>query len=86
MPSIINGVFLNISIVTFCFALVIPIYAYVSKQRQHKFRVGQHHKVACQRCRYFSNNPYVQCALHPHIVMTDDALDCKDYTGKEQRK
>ena len=86
VPSLVNAVFLNIAILTFCFALFIPIYAYISKQRQHKFRIGQHQKVACHRCRYFSNNPYVQCALHPNTVMTDGAIDCKDYTGKGQTK
>ncbi|WP_373540951.1 hypothetical protein [Chamaesiphon sp.] len=86
VPSLVNAVFINIALVAVCFALFIPIYAYISKQRQHKFKIGQHHKVACHRCRYFSNNLYVQCALHPTSVMTEQAIDCKDYTAKAQAK
>jgi hypothetical protein len=33
----------------------------------------------CPGCRYFSNNHYLQCALQPTIVMTEESIDCKDY-------
>ncbi len=84
--SLINTVFLNIAIVATCFALIIPIYAYISKQRQHKSNQQQHHKVACHRCQYFNSNHYLQCTLHPKTVMTKEAIDCKDYCPNPQAK
>ena len=82
----INTVFLNIAIVATCFALLIPIYAYISKRRQHKFNHQQHHKVACHRCQYFNSNHYLQCTLHPKTVMTKEAIDCKDYCPNPHAK
>lgn len=34
----------------------------------------------CQSCHYFTDNPYVKCAVHPTIAMTDAAKDCADYS------
>ena len=84
--TLINTVFLNITILATCFALIIPIYAYISKRRQQKFNHQQHHKVACHRCQYFNSNHYLQCTLHPKTVMTKEALDCKDYYPNPQTK
>jgi tetrahydromethanopterin S-methyltransferase subunit F len=35
-------------------------------------------QVPCRNCRYFSNNPYVRCAVHPSTVLTAKAIDCPD--------
>ena len=82
----INTIFLNIAILATCFALIIPIYAYISKRREQKFNHQQHHKVACHRCQYFNSNHYLQCTLHPKTVMTKEAIDCKDYCPNPQAK
>jgi hypothetical protein len=37
-------------------------------------------KFPCQSCQYFTDNPYVKCAVHPTIAMTDAAKDCSDYS------
>ncbi|WP_373547480.1 hypothetical protein [Chamaesiphon sp.] len=42
-------------------------------------------KVPCSRCRYFNNNPYLQCALHPANVLTEGAIDCVNYRLKERK-
>ena len=85
-PILMNAFFLNIAILAICFTLIVPIYAYISKQRQNKFTIKQDSKVACHRCQYFSSNPYVQCALHPVVVMTEQAIDCKDYSPNDRAK
>jgi hypothetical protein len=36
-------------------------------------------QLRCRNCHFFSNNPYLKCALHPSIVLTEQALDCSDY-------
>ena len=62
------------------------IYACVPKLMQHSFRPKLSAKVPCDRCQYFSHNPYVKCALHPETVMTDRAIDCRDYDSDSTRK
>lgn len=39
-------------------------------------------QVSCRKCRFFSSNPYLQCAVHPSIVLKDEAKDCSDYWSK----
>jgi hypothetical protein len=39
-------------------------------------------QVYCKSCRFFSNNPYLKCALHPSIALTKEAKDCADYALK----
>ena len=33
----------------------------------------------CRTCRFFANNHYVNCAVHPSIVLTKQARHCPDY-------
>ncbi|NJR49327.1 MAG: hypothetical protein HC780_06895 [Leptolyngbyaceae cyanobacterium CSU_1_3] len=33
----------------------------------------------CKKCRFFNSNPYIKCAVNPHIAMTKAAQDCADY-------
>ncbi|MCY7337011.1 MAG: hypothetical protein LH613_12495 [Chamaesiphon sp.] len=55
------------------------IYACIPKVMQPSFRPKLNDKVPCDRCQYFSHNPYIKCALHPDTVLTDRAVDCRDY-------
>ncbi|MCU0535611.1 MAG: hypothetical protein MUD14_17105 [Hydrococcus sp. Prado102] len=36
-------------------------------------------QVPCRKCRFFSSNPYLKCAIHPSTVLTAQARDCSDY-------
>jgi hypothetical protein len=36
-------------------------------------------QIPCKKCQYFSNNPYLKCAIRPLTVMSEEALDCPDY-------
>lgn len=55
------------------------IYVRIPKTIQHSFSLRLYSKVPCHRCQYFGHNPYVKCALHPNTVLTDQAVDCRDY-------
>ncbi len=37
------------------------------------------HKFPCRSCRYFENNPYLKCAVHPDNALTVRSLNCSDY-------
>ncbi|NHC34689.1 hypothetical protein [Scytonema millei] len=38
--------------------------------------------IPCKRCRFFSNNPYLKCAVQPIITMTKEAIDCAEFRPK----
>lgn len=38
--------------------------------------------IPCKRCRFFSNNPYLKCAVQPIIAMTKEAIDCAEFRPK----
>jgi hypothetical protein len=39
-------------------------------------------RISCSHCHYFGQNPYLKCALHPTTVLTEQAVDCRDYTAQ----
>lgn len=55
-----------------------------SRQRFSSFKLPP--KTPCYRCRYFSNNSYLKCALHPVTALTEQAVDCRDYCPHREEK
>jgi hypothetical protein len=39
----------------------------------------------CERCRFFSNNRYLKCAVQPSLVLTKEADACPDYYPQENK-
>jgi hypothetical protein len=37
------------------------------------------HQVPCRNCRFFESNPYLKCAVHPSLALTEQAFNCSDY-------
>jgi hypothetical protein len=65
-------------------AVVAQIYAYIPKFRQRQSsKMTQRHETTCHRCKYFHNNLYLKCALHPDTVLTEASIDCTDYCSKK---
>ena len=62
-------------------SLSIAIYKWLLKLIKPSFSSKPVTIIPCLRCHYFSLNPYVKCTLHPHSVLTNEAIDCQDYTG-----
>ncbi|AFZ21513.1 hypothetical protein Mic7113_5909 [Allocoleopsis franciscana PCC 7113] len=42
-------------------------------------------RVSCKGCRFFTNNPYLKCTVHPSTVLTKQSLNCPDYQSDEPR-
>lgn len=40
--------------------------------------------VKCSKCRFFSRNPHLKCAVHPHQVNRIDATECPDFWPDDQ--
>ncbi|WP_309740397.1 MULTISPECIES: hypothetical protein [unclassified Chamaesiphon] len=41
--------------------------------------VQQLHKVPCHKCKYFTNNCALKCAVNPYLACSEAAIDCRDY-------
>jgi hypothetical protein len=39
----------------------------------------------CYNCKYFSDNVYVKCAVHPENVLTTHAHQCPDYCSRSEQ-
>lgn len=37
------------------------------------------HQVPCKNCRFFTDNQYLKCAVHPSTVLKQQAINCPDY-------
>ncbi|HEY9833649.1 MAG TPA: hypothetical protein V6D26_24065 [Stenomitos sp.] len=42
-------------------------------------------QVPCRNCQFFSSNPYLQCAVHPGMALTDKAINCSDYCPQKRK-
>ena len=62
-------------------SISIAIYKWLSKPIKPSFSSKSLASIPCFCCHYFSPNPYIKCTLHPTSVLTDEAIDCQDYTG-----
>ncbi len=71
------GIFLTIGVL---------INACILNRKQHSSRVRLPLTITCSRCQYFNNNYYLKCALHPVTVMTEQAVNCKDYCQNAEAK
>lgn len=78
-PSVLDTGFLFLVSLISLFAITAAIYACIPKVIQLPFSPKLNGKAPCYRCQYFSDNPYVKCALHPDMVLTEEAIDCQDY-------
>jgi hypothetical protein len=40
----------------------------------------------CTQCQYFAKNHFLNCAVQPSLVLTDEANNCSDYCPKNQKR
>ncbi len=40
-------------------------------------------KVPCKKCQFFANNHYLKCAVKPDTVLTEEAINCSEYSPKK---
>jgi hypothetical protein len=41
--------------------------------------------IPCKGCHFFSSTTELNCAVHPSIVLTEDAVHCPDYCPKKKQ-
>lgn len=49
------------------------------------FTINSLQQVPCKNCRFFSNNHYLKCAVKPDIVLTEEAVNCHEYSPKKSQ-
>ncbi len=75
-----------ISILAIFLTIGVLIHACISKRKQNSSRVELPSTITCYHCRYFNDNYFLKCALHPVTAMTEEAVDCRDYYPKAKAK
>ena len=50
------------------------------------FPINELHKVPCKKCRFYSNNHYLKCAVNPSIVLTEEAMNCSEYSPSKKNQ
>jgi hypothetical protein len=84
-PFAINPNFSMVSSMSILLALGTVMAACISpKERLSSAKLQSVSKVTCHSCKYFHHNLYLNCTLHPSSVMTERAVDCKDYCPNQQ--
>lgn len=74
----------EIAIFTLCLALTIAgifllLTSPVWKQKKKIATTQSLSQIPCRNCQFFKENQYLKCAVHPTIVLTQQALNCRDY-------
>ncbi|MEH2415725.1 hypothetical protein [Nostoc sp.] len=50
------------------------------------FSIKELHKVPCKNCHFYSHNHYLKCAVNPSIVLTEEAMNCSEYSPSNKKK
>ncbi len=59
--------------------LMLLIWSFSRALRDVWRRAKRMHRVPCSRCRYFTNDFRLKCAVRPHVANTEAAIGCPDY-------
>ncbi len=58
--------------------ITFPFFRELLKSCRQNLPAVKASKLPCCNCQFFNKNPYLKCAVHPTIVMTEAAIDCPD--------
>lgn len=66
-------------------AIVAWVFLDIPKSLQRgKLLQNRHQKFRCRGCRYFAENPYIPCAVHPSTALTEQAKECSDFVERDR--
>jgi hypothetical protein len=52
---------------------------YLSKVIRPPIKPSETDRLPCRNCQYFNSNYHLKCAVHPTDVLTERAIECRDY-------
>jgi hypothetical protein len=82
--SVEGGAFVFV-LVSAGFVLILSKVRSFAENNKVTFPSQSLHKLPCRNCRYFSNNHFLQCAVQPSIVLTEEAMNCSEYCPKKHK-
>lgn len=44
------------------------------------------YQIPCSNCRFFKNDPYLKCAVHPSRAASAEAINCHDFWSLDSNK
>lgn len=79
------SVFDLMSLLTVCSTIVLVTATcnYLSKVIRPPIKASEPQKFPCRNCQFFNSNYHLKCAVRPTDVLTDNAIDCRDYETKQ---
>ncbi len=87
-PPIGNTIYLLLAPICFmivCGIVIFIVSFYNDRDKKNRIVTLNHLKqVPCRNCRFFKDNHYLNCAVHPSIVLTKEALNCSDYCSSNK--
>lgn len=64
-----------------CFIMLSKSWAATQEDLEDIIESSSFSQSPCRKCRFFSNNPFLKCTVHPTIVLTKEANNCTDYNS-----
>ncbi|MCC5635450.1 hypothetical protein LC593_06210 [Nostoc sp. CHAB 5844] len=81
--------FIAVCLASISFVIVLAFFVFtiseICKFAQNKigiFNINIFQQYPCYNCRFFKDNQYIKCAVHPADVLTKQAFNCFDYQSK----
>ncbi len=60
--------------------------ARLAREGKTSFFANKSSKIPCRKCRFYSENNFLKCAVQPDIACTEEANNCSDYSPKDNSK
>lgn len=67
-----------------CFIMLSKSWAATQEDLEDIVEIANFVQSPCRKCRFFSNNLYLKCAVHPITVLTKEANECPDYNPQNR--
>ncbi|GAB4366616.1 MAG: hypothetical protein Kow00121_04180 [Elainellaceae cyanobacterium] len=75
-----------LGIITLTGLCALVFYSMFRKQWDEHFPViKQSSAIPCKNCRFYNQNRYLKCAVHPCIASTREAIRCSDYWPRDSQ-
>jgi hypothetical protein len=71
-----------VSICFFCAwsILLLLFWSIWTAMRDTVTRSQKMHRIPCADCQFFTSDYHLKCTVHPSDALTEEAIDCHDYT------
>ncbi|MBE9143718.1 hypothetical protein [Planktothrix mougeotii] len=76
-------------LVPICFVLawgfvILIVWSIGAAMRDTVRRAKQMHQIPCANCIFFTGNYYLKCPVQPKIALSEAAINCPDYSSRNQ--